>query len=234
MKSIFTLSIVLLAANISIAQNNVGIGTMAPDASAMLDISSNSKGVLMPRVTAAQRTAIVNPAKGLLVYQTTAPEGFYYNNGTAANPAWILLGATGPQGPSGVVQSYTHAGAVTYPSPTLSFISPTVTITVEAGQKVFLTVSQALGTYQNVISNTETLCIYPAYTSTTGGDVIHNLNLGMCGLRVSAARVIFSVNGVFENLPAGTYKFGMSGMTGVNGAGVWTNTEWGYVSALVF
>lgn len=234
MRSVFFLSILLLSANISIAQNNVGIGTIVPDASAILDVSSDNKGVLMPRVTAAQRTAIVNPAKGLLVYQTTAPEGFYYNTGTAANPDWILLGATGPQGASGVVQSHTHAGAAVRPSPTLSFISPTLTITIEAGQKVLLTVSQSLGTYQSFVSDTESLCIYPAYTSTTGVDVIHNLNLGMCGLKVTEARVTYSVNGVFENLPAGTYKFGMSGMTGANGTGVWTNTEWGYVSALVF
>jgi len=73
------------------AQNNVGIGTATPDASALLDLASNNKGALMPRMTAAQRMAIAHPAKGLLVYQVTAPEGFYYNAGTAAAPNWILL-----------------------------------------------------------------------------------------------------------------------------------------------
>lgn len=80
----------------------------------------------------------------------------------------------------------------------------------------------------------EALCIYPAYTLASGGDVIHNLGLGVCGLKLPNARAMFSINGIFENLPAGTYKFGMSGITGSNGAGVWTNLEWGYVSALVF
>lgn len=92
----------MFVVNISNAQNNVGIGTPAPDASAALDITSNNKGALMPRMTAAQRMAIANPAKGLLVYQTTAPEGFYYNNGTPAAPGWILLGGAGPQGPPGL------------------------------------------------------------------------------------------------------------------------------------
>lgn len=49
---------------------NVGIGTTSPDSSAMLDISSTSKGLLMPRLTTAQMTAIANPATGLAVYNT--------------------------------------------------------------------------------------------------------------------------------------------------------------------
>ncbi|SHJ30819.1 Glycine rich protein [Hymenobacter daecheongensis DSM 21074] len=68
---------------------SVGIGTTAPDASAALDIVSSGKGVLLPRVAAAP--AIASPAPGLLVYQTGAPAGFYYNAGTAAAPAWLRL-----------------------------------------------------------------------------------------------------------------------------------------------
>jgi len=41
-----------------------------PDNSAILDVKSTTKGLLVPRMTAVQRTAIVNPATGLLVYQT--------------------------------------------------------------------------------------------------------------------------------------------------------------------
>ena len=62
---------------ISMAQN-VGIGTTTPNASALLDVSSTSKGFLTPRMTAAQRTAIFSPANGLLVYQTDYPLGFYF------------------------------------------------------------------------------------------------------------------------------------------------------------
>jgi len=48
----------------------VGIGTITPDASSILDLTSTSKGLLAPRMTSAQRTAIASPATGLLVYQT--------------------------------------------------------------------------------------------------------------------------------------------------------------------
>lgn len=70
---------------------NVGIGTTSPDASALLDMSSTGKGVLLPRMTAAQKSAIASPATGLLVYQTDGTAGFYYNGGTPAAPAWLQL-----------------------------------------------------------------------------------------------------------------------------------------------
>jgi len=48
----------------------VGIGTNNPDPSARLDITSNTQGLLMPRMTATQRNAIQNPAFGLMVFNT--------------------------------------------------------------------------------------------------------------------------------------------------------------------
>jgi len=63
----------------------LGVGTTNPAASAALDVSSpgNNKGILIPRLSAAQKDAIANPAEGLLIYQTTAPIGFYYYAGTS-------------------------------------------------------------------------------------------------------------------------------------------------------
>jgi len=63
------------------------------DKSAILDISSNSKGLLVPRMTALERASIKNPATGLLLYQTDGESGFYYNRGTATLPLWTELSA---------------------------------------------------------------------------------------------------------------------------------------------
>ena len=233
--SIFLIIISLSANSQSVAINSTGA---QPHPSAILEISSTNKGLLVPRLTANQRNLIAAPAKGLLVYQTEVPEGFYYNAGTADSPEWILLGATGPQGQqgisgpvgaTGVIQSYTFAGvAANLPDVFNKFISPTLTITILPGQKVYLSVSQAMGGY----AAAKDLCIFPACQLVTPGSPLTNLNLGLCGLEVPAnTRITFAVNGVFENLPAGTYKFGMAGYRKTT---AWTNNEWGYITALVF
>jgi uncharacterized protein (TIGR02145 family) len=49
----------------------VGIGTETPNASAILDVTSTSKGLLMPRMTTVERDAIASPAAGLVVFNTT-------------------------------------------------------------------------------------------------------------------------------------------------------------------
>ncbi|MBL0357262.1 MAG: tail fiber domain-containing protein [Chitinophagaceae bacterium] len=56
---------------------NVGIGTSYPNASAALEINSNSKGLLLPRVT--DTSAVPNPAKGLIIYATAKNKMYYYD-----------------------------------------------------------------------------------------------------------------------------------------------------------
>ena len=101
--------IVLLATCIvvsesTIAQNNVGIGTNTPDPSAIVDMSASDKGMLVPRMTSAQRTAIVNPAEALMVYDTDVECYFYFKLSTGwLNLCGAMTGAQGPQGIQGPI-----------------------------------------------------------------------------------------------------------------------------------
>jgi hypothetical protein len=77
----------------SATAQNIGINSTGanPNASAVLDIVSSTSGLLIPRMTAAQKTAL-NPlpaaAQGLLIYQTDGTEGFYYNTSITTTPIW--------------------------------------------------------------------------------------------------------------------------------------------------
>ena len=89
--TIYVISCLLISVTIS-AQIGINNNGSAPDPSAMLDISSTSKGFLTPRMTSTERDAIVSPATGLLIYQTDGSVGFYYNQGTDTAPDWVRLG----------------------------------------------------------------------------------------------------------------------------------------------
>lgn len=82
MKTIFTL---FLLVSVHVATAQVGIGTTSPHASAQLEILSSEKGILIPRVTQANRPGSpgkATPTEGLMVYQTDNDPGFYYFDGT--------------------------------------------------------------------------------------------------------------------------------------------------------
>jgi len=89
------------------SQSGAAINTSGAtaDPSAILDVSSSNQGILIPRMTEAQKQAIPLPiATGLMIYQTDATTGFWYYDGTA----WVqsigvagIAGSTGATGPTG-------------------------------------------------------------------------------------------------------------------------------------
>jgi len=89
---LFTVALLVNMAAIAFAQN-VGINSdgSTPHSSAMLDVSSTNSGILIPRMTEAQRDGISLPATGLMVYQTNGTFGFYYFNGSV----WTQIGSGG-------------------------------------------------------------------------------------------------------------------------------------------
>lgn len=90
LNQIFLLGCLLLS-SATYAQVKVGDNPTNIDPSASFEVESTSKGLLIPRMTEAQRTAIATPANGLLVYQTDATPGFYYYDGTT----WQFLNSKG-------------------------------------------------------------------------------------------------------------------------------------------
>ncbi|MDP1621128.1 MAG: hypothetical protein Q8M08_02195 [Bacteroidales bacterium] len=81
-----------------VAINNDG---SPADNSAMLDIKSNGRGMLVPRMTTAQRNSIPTPAPGLLVYDNTTASFWYFNSIAwleltgSVNMGWSLSGNSG-------------------------------------------------------------------------------------------------------------------------------------------
>ncbi|MBS1684254.1 MAG: spore surface glycoprotein BclB [Bacteroidetes bacterium] len=119
----------VLAIRVS-AQNNVGIGIPNPDRSAILDITSRDKGLLIPRLRSIDRTGIVAPATALLVFDTDSGCFFYFAG------SWQSLcrggagaaGATGPAGAPGtgvssIVNNNNGTLTITYSDGTTSTIS---------------------------------------------------------------------------------------------------------------
>lgn len=79
---------VVLVSSLTFAQ--IGINTSNPDGSAALDVYSQSKGLLIPRLTTVQRDGIANPANSLLIYDTDK-KCLSQNIGTPLKPDWLCI-----------------------------------------------------------------------------------------------------------------------------------------------
>lgn len=86
-------TILLLLVSVTVIQAQIGINTESPDQSTSLEITSptsDNRGLLIPRMTTAQKTAVTGPAHSLLVYDTDK-KCISQNLGTAAAPQWTCL-----------------------------------------------------------------------------------------------------------------------------------------------
>ncbi|MTE25908.1 hypothetical protein [Winogradskyella ouciana] len=75
----------------------MGIGTTDPDPSALLELESDSQGMLTPRMTSDERNEIISPATGLLVFDTDLNVFLFFNGSTwqqlsqPSNTGWVAL-----------------------------------------------------------------------------------------------------------------------------------------------
>jgi hypothetical protein len=174
MKTILTPLLMLLflwTTNSLYAQ--VGIGTTTPDASSILDITSTTQGILMPRLTSIERDAVTLPATGLMIFNTTL-NGGQINTGTPAIPDWIAINP--PSGP--MINSVTESGAVSTTSTSDVLVSG-MTLSPAAGTYLILFNAQlasahTFGSSQGVIDAAN---LYDELIAFPGG-VAHGLTFG--------------------------------------------------------
>jgi hypothetical protein len=118
-------AVILTFCGTSFAQS-VGINSdnTAPHTSAILDVKSTTKGILVPRMTATERGNISSPATGLLVFQTDGTSGFYYYTGSA----WVQTGTVTSIDVSGGTTGLTSSGGPVTASGTVT-LGGTLTVT---------------------------------------------------------------------------------------------------------
>lgn len=147
---------------------------------------------------------------------------------TGATGAAGAQGPAGPAGPSGVVSWSATSGFGLQPTTaTLDFIGPTLTVTITAGQKIFMTADKALGAGATAATG---LNLYPCHKSTAAGATINGNGGAILGLQVPAnTRITFGMNWAYIGLAAGSWIVGMCGTGNAN----WSNNEYGYITALV-
>ena len=156
--------------------------------SAMLDVSSTTQGVLVPRLTTTQRTGIASPAQGLLVFDTNTGGFWFYNSG------WVSLSAPTSAAGGDLTGTYPNptvaAGAITGTKIAANTIT-TANLPAGATGTSFL---RGDNTWQTISGGSGTVTSVTAGTGLSGGTIttsgtISLPNTGMAGTFGDATHV---------------------------------------------
>lgn len=195
--------------------NNVGIGTVTPNPSSILELSANDKGFLAPRMTTVNRLAIQNPARGLWVYDIDFDQFWFYNG-----VIWVLADGT---------QNAWSLTGNSNTNPAVNFLG-----TTDAKDFLFKTGGNIAGfermritsVGQIIVNNTTPKVgeVFSVYASGTIGAINSIGNFAICGYSGLTGVGVFG-----ENSGNGTGIYGKSisngqGVLGTNdniGDGVW-------------
>ncbi|MBC7743883.1 MAG: hypothetical protein H7096_02135, partial [Flavobacterium sp.] len=102
-----SIAVFLLCSNNLYAQMGISNVSITPHVSSILELRSTTAGFLPPRMTTTERNAVVTPATGLLVYNTSTSQLNYYN-GTAWQPISSIGGITSLNGLTGASQTFVN------------------------------------------------------------------------------------------------------------------------------
>lgn len=222
----------LTVSSFAFGQGNVGIGTITPDNSSLLDLSSNNKGLLVPRLTTQQRTNISNPANGLLVYDIDEDCFFFFQSSSSSWQSLCnttgLQGVTGPTGATGAtgasggpigptgptgsinIESYRVIGTGELTATSSFQVAPSLSITFTLTDSAtidistFGAISQTTGNYNYVDSEIQLFLNNTSIPSAVqkNGTVVYNGAI--------AFRSHWSIT-TFLMLPQGTYTIDVRG-----------------------
>lgn len=171
---------VVLFASLTLSAQ-VGIGTTNPDTSSLFEVQSTTKGLLTPRMTTAQRTAISSPANGLLVYDTDESAFYYYESA-----AWSRLKGAEKRDNFVLVKSQADL-----PAPSGSVITLDENTFYEINGTIVLTASINLnGAYVSGLDATEDVLSYTGgtvFSGSTGGSIRNITITGARAFNISAS-----------------------------------------------
>ncbi len=140
-------SMVIMSAQMNGQNVGIGANTFTPDNSALLELKSTSAGLLIPRMTTAQRNAIANPAQSLLIYNLTTKCLEIYEDS-----AWQQIWCSTPPFSCGDSLTVTHtAGSVAPVNKTVTY--GTVSTNLSGATKCWIT--QNLGATDQASSKTD-------------------------------------------------------------------------------
>ncbi|MFO7446379.1 MAG: hypothetical protein R6W90_08430 [Ignavibacteriaceae bacterium] len=182
------------------------------DASAILDVSSTTQGVLIPRMTEAQRTGISSPATGLLVYQADGTAGFYYNAGTPESPNWISLSTNAALNSS--AWSTTGNSGTTAGTNFIGTTDAQALVVKTNGSEASNERARFLSTGHVVVNN----------TTARSGDLFSVYGSGTAGAINSGINFNFPISGYSAGIYAGFYGENNGGGQGVLGFNSSTGT----------
>jgi len=223
--------------NTNVSAQAVSINTTgaAPDGSAMLDISSTTSGILIPRMTEAQRTNaafdLSGTPTGVFVYQTDGAAGFYFYDGTT----WRLAA-----GSDGVLWTRDSGNGYTY----LTNATDNVGInTSTPGYPLTVTspTAAATGAFFNTQANADN---YGVYGDCSGSDywgfggVFVGGYVGAYGsVTATGSDTYFGVRGIASGGTGGTYGIAGTGegaptttFTGIGAGGVFNANSFGSIT----
>ena len=197
---------------------NVGVGTATPAASAALDVTATDKGILVPRLTLAQRDAVSAPATGLLIYQTDNTPGFYFFNGTQ----WASVSAGGA-----VVSSV----SATAPLSSTGGSAPTLSMPAATASANGYLASTDWTTFNAKVATTRTVSTTAPLTG--GGALSGNLTLALPAATTSVNGYLTSANWTTFNAKESALTFSAPLSRSVNAISipVATTSANGYLSS---